>query len=640
MTTLGKAYVQIVPSADGISGSISNIMKGETESAGEKSGSLFGSKFIGIATKVIAAAGIGKMIGAALNEGGQLQQSLGGVETLFDTATSQAADIVKANAAKAFETVGVSANEYMQNVTSFSAALISSLGGDTERAAEAANTAMIDMSDNANKMGTSLESIQNAYQGFAKGQYTMLDNLKLGYGGTKTEMQRLLKDAQKITGVKYDMDNLADVYEAIHVIQGELNITGTTAKEASSTLEGSANAMKASFKNLLGGMATGGDIEQLLSDVANTTATWLFGNMIPMIGQIVSTIPSLVAGILQTGVPLLIQSIGDMVTQIVTWFNGGGLASLMSTGSSIVQMITGGITTALPVLWDSLISMINSAGEWLGANLGPMMDAGFAMIEKLASGLWERRDEIFAKFSEIMSAAVNFIISIDWVGLGTRLINFISRGVQAVFNNLPQLLQSIGKLGFNLVKNVDWRGLGRTVVNFIASGINAMINAIPNVLRSIVNAGKRIITGTNWFGLGRDIINGIVSGVRSAGSYLWNTLKGIASNALNAAKRLLKIGSPSKVFADEVGQWIPAGIAEGIENNQSVLNTAIDDMAFMADSAHNAFVGQSASSGKTISAPITVSVNVNGNVDDIDRLAEVIAEKINDQIIRRDEVFA
>lgn len=640
MTTLGKAYVQIVPSADGISGSITNIMKGETESAGEKSGSLFGSKFIGIATKAIAAAGIGKMIGAALNEGGQLQQSLGGVETLFDTATSQAADIVKANAAKAFETVGVSANEYMQNVTSFSAALISSLGGDTERAAKAADTAMIDMSDNANKMGTSLESIQNAYQGFAKGQYTMLDNLKLGYGGTKTEMQRLLKDAQKITGVKYDMDNLADVYEAIHVIQGELNITGTTAKEASSTLEGSANAMKAAFKNLLGGMATGGDIEQLLSNVANTTATWLFGNMIPMIGRIVSTIPSLVAGIMQTGVPLLIQSIGDMVTQIVTWFNGGGLTSLMSTGSSIVQTISTGISTALPIMWSTLITMIQGAGAWLGENLTPMLRAGLNLIAKLVSGIWNNRQAVFDGLVQIMNTAVEFIKRIDWAGLGVTLINFITRGVRAVFNALPTLLMDIGKTAWRIVSTIDWAGLGRTLINAIVRGINALFQSIPNIIKSILNAGKRVVTEINWGQVGRDVISGIVSGIRNAGSMLFNSLKSVASSALNAAKRLLKIGSPSKVFADEVGQWIPAGIAVGIEDNQSVLNTAIDDMAFLADSAHNAFVGQSASSGKTISAPITVSVNVNGNVDDIDRLAEVIAEKINDQIVRRDEVFA
>lgn len=639
MTTLGKAYVQIVPSADGISGSITNLMRGETESAGEKSGSLFGSKFIGIATKAIAAAGIGKMIGAALDEGGQLQQSLGGVETLFDTATSQAADIVKANAAKAFETVGVSANEYMQNVTSFSAALISSLGGDTQRAAEAANTAMIDMSDNANKMGTSLESIQNAYQGFAKGQYTMLDNLKLGYGGTKSEMQRLLKDAQKISGVKYDMDNLADVYEAIHVIQGELNITGTTAKEASSTLEGSANAMKAAWKNLLGGMATGGDIGQLVSDLAQTASTWLFGNFLPMVGQVVSTIPTLILETLQTGIPLLISSISDMVTQISEWFTGGGLASLTASGSEIITTLIEGITTALPLLWNSLISMIQQAGQWLGANLGPMLKAGLDMLTKLISGLWNNRQQLFDKAIEIMDTAVEFIKEIDWPGLGRQLIEFITNGIQAVFNDLPDLLMDIGQAGYDIITTVDWLGLGQVVIDTIVEGIDALFDSIPGALKSIGNAGKRMITDIDWKSVGKDIINGIVSGVKSIGSSLWNALKGIASSALANAKSMLEIGSPSKVFADEVGQWIPKGIALGIDENVNAVNSAIDDMATMSLRAGD-FSGYDVPVSRSVNAPITVTVNVNGNVDDIDELAETVAEKINDQIIRRNEVFA
>lgn len=638
MPTLGKAYVQIVPSAEGISGSISGLMKGESENAGKEAGSSFASKFVSFGMKALAAAGIGKMIGAALNEGGQLQQSLGGVETLFDTATSKAADIVKANASKAFETVGVSANEYMQNVTSFSASLISSLGGDTQKAAEAANTAMIDMSDNANKMGTSLESIQTAYQGFAKQNYTMLDNLKLGYGGTKTEMQRLLKDAQKITGVKYDMDNLADVYEAIHVIQGELGITGTTAKEASVTLEGSANAMKAAFKNLLGGIATGGDVGQLLSDVANTTSTWLFGNFLPMVGQVVANIPGLIAETLQTGVPLLIENVGSMITQITDWFNNGGLASLASTGTSIINTIISGITTALPVMWDALTNMVSSAGAWLGENLGPMLNAGIEMLTKLVSGLWNNRQALFDKITEVMNMAVEFVKSIDWPGLGSQVIEFITNGVQALFDNLPDLLFDIGNTAWNIVTTIDWEGLGKLVIDTIAAGINALIDAIPKMLKSIWDAGSRVVTEIDWAQIGKDVVNGIVSGIGNAGHYLWESLKGVATNALQKAKDMLQIGSPSKVFADEVGQWIPAGIAEGIEDNQAVLNSAIDDMAYMTTEARDAFGSMEPSS--SVNAPITVTININGNVDDVEALAQEVADKINQEIIRKDTVFA
>ena len=235
MAELGQAYVQIVPSAEGISGSISKIIDPEAERAGTTGGESFASKFASIAKKALVAVGIGKIIGDALNEGGQLQQSLGGIETLFKENAYQ----VKKYASEAWKTTGLSANEYMQNVTGFSASLLQSLGGDTAEAGRIANQAMIDMSDNANKMGTDMSAITTAYQGFAKQNYTMLDNLKLGYGGTKTEMERLLKDAQAITGVKYDINNLSDVYNAIHVIQGELDITGTTAEEASTTLQGS-----------------------------------------------------------------------------------------------------------------------------------------------------------------------------------------------------------------------------------------------------------------------------------------------------------------------------------------------------------------------------------------------------------------
>ena len=252
-TELAKAYVQIVPSAQGIKGSITQALGGEADSAGAAAGKGFGGKLIGALKGIIATAAIGKALSATITEGAALQQSIGGIETLF----KESADKVKQNAAEAYRTAGMSANEYMELTTSFSASLLQSMAGDTAKAADIADMAMQDMSDNANKMGTSMEDIKNAYQGFAKQNYTMLDNLKLGYGGTKTEMQRLLADAQKITGVKYDINNLSDVYSAIHVIQGELDITGTTAKEAASTISGSFASMKAAFKNVLGQLALG-----------------------------------------------------------------------------------------------------------------------------------------------------------------------------------------------------------------------------------------------------------------------------------------------------------------------------------------------------------------------------------------------
>lgn len=283
-TELGKAYVQIIPSAKGISGMIQKEIGGEVASAGVSAGESLGSKMVGAISGVIAAAGIGKAFSAAINEGAALQQSLGGIETLF----KGSADKVKGYANEAYKTTGLSANAYMENVTGFSASLLQSLGGDTNKAAETANMAMIDMSDNANKMGTSMESIQMAYQGFAKQNYTMLDNLKLGYGGTKQEMQRLLADAEKLTGVKYDINNLSDVYNAIHAIQENLDITGTTAKEAASTFSGSFESMKAAAQNVLGKIAIGENVMPALESLLETTKTFLFGNFLPMVGNILS----------------------------------------------------------------------------------------------------------------------------------------------------------------------------------------------------------------------------------------------------------------------------------------------------------------------------------------------------------------
>lgn len=261
---LAKAYVQIVPSMEGLQGQLAKLFPdGVGGEQGDKMGKNLGKSLLAAFGAYKVADKLGDIIKSAFSEGAALEQSIGGIETLFKSSAGK----VEQYASDAFKTAGVSANEYMENVTSFSASLISSLGGDTAKAAEAAHTAMVDMSDNANKMGTNIADIQNAYQGFAKQNYTMLDNLKLGYGGTKTEMERLLADAEKISGIKYNIDNLADVYAAVHVIQGELDITGTTAKEAATTFSGSFSSMKAAAANLLGTLTNGGDTAKALDDL-------------------------------------------------------------------------------------------------------------------------------------------------------------------------------------------------------------------------------------------------------------------------------------------------------------------------------------------------------------------------------------
>ena len=667
MTTLGKYYVQIVPSADGISGAISNVLGGEAESAGKEAGENLGSKLMATAKKVIAAAGIGKVIMASLNEGGALQQSIGGVETLF----KNSADTVKKYASESFRTTGLSANEYMENVTGFSASLLQSLGGDTKKAADIANTAMIDMADNSNKMGTSMEAIQNAYAGFAKQNYTMLDNLKLGYGGTKSEMERLLKDATKLTGVKYDINNLADVYNAIHAVQGELGITGTTAKEASETLAGSLASMKASFTNLLGAMSIGDDIGPQLEALATTTSTWLFGNFIPMVTQILGNVPQLIMGVFETGLPLFVEEGGKLLTslqegvilnlptlaetalQTITGFTNGlavNVGALISTGTELLSNLITGIVNTIPVLLSYIPQILSGIVTTITTNFPLIIQSGMDLLTKLATGLWENRSLIWGYIKDIVNEMLRLVTEIDWIGLGTDVINWISDGIQALFDNLPQLLMDIGTNAWDLVSGIDWLGLGQTIIDTVVAGIDALFNSIPDILESIGEAGMDFITGVDWLGVGSDIINGIISGIQNMGSALWDALTGVAQSALNSVKRLLKIGSPSRVFADEVGQWIPEGVAVGIEANTEAMTDAMKDMALDAAAvpveqmitADRKWTAQSMPAQSTVTTigDVTINVNASDYDDDPVRIAEAIDDMLTKKIDRDEAVFA
>ena len=405
-TELGKAYVQIIPSARGITGMIQKEMSGEVDSAGVSSGKSLGSSLIGALKGAIAAAGIGKAIGAALSEGAALQQSLGGIDTLFKAS----AEKVKGFANEAYRTTGLSANAYMENVTGFSASLLQSLGGDTDKAADVANMAMIDMSDNANKMGTSMESIQTAYQGFAKQNYTMLDNLKLGYGGTKQEMQRLLADAEKLTGVKYDINNLSDVYQAIHAIQENLDITGTTAKEAASTFTGSFQAMKAAAQNVLGKLALGENILPSLQALAETTSTFLFNNFFPMIGNIMS-------------------GLGLVLTE--------GLSSLASQlfgeafGSAVYDQV-GRVTGIFQTFFDMIFgSMDKEANFEILDALGFSEDAANQIIN-IADNIRETFINIGSAIGDVLGIVGDFVSNLLGIKDGEQGVNLLGTAFEAL----------------------------------------------------------------------------------------------------------------------------------------------------------------------------------------------------------------
>lgn len=401
-TTLGTAYVQIVPSAQGIKGSISNVLDGEAQAAGTSAGSKIGA----FAKKALVAAGIGavavKGIKMAMEEGAKLQQSyLGGVDTLYGAA----ADKVREYAREAAN-AGISMNDYSEQAVSFGAALKNAFGGDVKKAAEAANMAIMDMADNSAKMGTDINSVQMAYQGFAKQNYTMLDNLKLGYGGTKTEMERLLADAEKLTGVEYNIDNLGDVYEAIHVIQGDLGLTGVAAQEASETFSGSFEAMKASAKNLLGAIALGQGVGPAMQQLSTSVSTFFFGNFLPMLGRIVKSLPSAIVAFVRQGIPALMSGLNGMLTTLAASFKAkaDGVTS---------QKVSAWAKTAAPKIIKTAGTLIKKFALGLIRNLPTIVASvakiGAAIVRGLGSALWGKVTAAANKIKDKFMAPINRI---------------------------------------------------------------------------------------------------------------------------------------------------------------------------------------------------------------------------------------
>lgn len=469
-TELGKAYVQIIPSAKGISGMIQKEMGGEVASAGVSAGESLGSKMVGALKAVVVAAGIGKAIGAALSEGAALQQSLGGIETLF----KDSADKVKGFANEAYRTTGLSANAYMENVTGFSASLLQSLGGDTNKAAETANMAMIDMSDNANKMGTSMESIQMAYQGFAKQNYTMLDNLKLGYGGTKQEMQRLLADAEKLTGVKYDINNLSDVYQAIHAIQENLDITGTTAKEAASTFTGSFQAMKASAQNVLGKLALGENILPSLRALAETTSTFLLDNLFPMIGNIMSGLGVLIS-----------EGLSHIATKLFGEDFGNAVFTQLSRVSGIFQ-------TFFDMIFGSLSKQDNiDILEALGFS-----KSAATQIVNIAENIRETFINIGSAISDVLGIVSDFVGDLLGIKDGEQGVNLLGTAFELLSSALRNVSSFIkGITNFFKENQVAASGLTEVWNNMVTvatTAWNAMVEFVTPIVQEVASFIKTI----------------------------------------------------------------------------------------------------------------------------------------------------
>ena len=524
---LAKAYVQIVPSAQGIQGKITQALGGEPAAAGDAAGQALGTQLVGTLKKVLAAAGVGKILSESISMGGALQQSIGGIETLF----ADSADRVKAYAADAWRTVGLSANDYMEQTTSFAASLLSSVSQDTQAAADLANLAMVDMADNANKMGTDMAAIQNAYQGFAKQNYTMLDNLKLGYGGTQAEMQRLLTDAEKLSGVHYDLGNLADMYSAIHVIQQEMKITGTTAKEAATTLTGSFAAMKAAAQNLLGSLATGADLTEPLQALVESARTYLLGNLLPMVGNVVSGIPAVVQGL----VPELLQSGTQLVTSLAQGF---------------AQGIPAFLSTALPQLL--------AFTDQLRANAGAFVDAGLACITQLANGLIAGLPDLIAYVPDIVINIAGVIndnlpkILAQGVALVVQLVVGIGKAVPQLLANWKKILEAV----LSVISAVNWLNIGKSILTGIANGVKSMGTALLNAFKGGFSSALQWVKSlpaqaVEW---GKNIIQSLTKGLTGKGNVVGN-----AAMAATAGATLAKTASGKGT--DWSAAWVQANKA-------------------------------------------------------------------------------
>ena len=588
---LGKAYVQIVPSAQGIKSALTEMFDEETDGLGEQTGQSIGQKLVGTLKNVIVAAGIGKIISDSINMGGALQQSLGGVETLF----KDSADTVKEYAAQAYRTVGLSANNYMEQTTSFAASLLSSVSQDTDAAAQLANMAMVDMADNANKMGTDMQDIQNAYQGFAKQNYTMLDNLKLGYGGTQAEMQRLLNDATKISGVKYDLGNLADMYSAIHIIQQEMDITGTTAKEAATTLTGSFAAMKAAAENVMGNWSTGADLTEPLQALADTAQTFLVDNLLPMIGNVLAGIPeivySLVPELLQTGTELL-SSLAQGFTEGIPEFFSTALpqllaftdqlrdnaASFVDAGLNLITQLLNGLIAGLPDLIAYVPDIIINICGIINDNMPKILGEGVAIIVQLVVGIVKAMPDLLANWKKILQAVLSVISAINWLNIGKNILTGVANGVKS---------------------------MGSSMLNAFKGGFSSALAWIKSLPSQAVQWGKNLI---------QSFINGL-------------TGKGGVATIATAGATIAETASGED--ADWSSVWTDA--------NDSIADSAqnLADVAIPAyTKSGNAAANAAKKASKTAKAAATVvnsySDTVTGMVGNITRTTQTTTEEMSD----------
>ena len=559
--------------SSGISGALGKI--------GSVAGGIAKGVAVGVGVASTAVIGLGKQ---AIDAYGQYEQLVGGVETLFEGSASTVIN----NASNAYKTAGMSANAYMETVTGFSASLLQSLGGDTVKASEMADMAITDMADNANKMGTSMEMIQNAYQGFAKQNYTMLDNLKLGYGGTKGEMERLLADAQAISGIQYDISSYADVVDAIHVIQTEMGITGTTAKEASSTIQGSISAMGGAWTNLITGLADPTqNLDQLINNFVDSVIT-VGDNLIPRISMILESITKLISSL----APKLVAEIPNIVSQLLPAVIEGAVNIINAIAQALPQLLDI-IVGMLPQLISGILQVINGINGALPSLIQTLLSQLPTLIPMLIDGIVGVVVTLANSFSDIIQPIIDYLPDII-ISIVDALMNNLPILLEGCINLIISLVRSLPQIILALIQAIPMiitsiiEGLFSAIPVLIEGCINlvfelvkalpqiilALIQAVPTILVSIVEAlfnaipilleGFATMFGEAWnvivevFSVAIDFFSGLFSGVVNAiksafsvaitvASNIWDRIKavfagvanffsGIFSNAVNSIK--------------------------------------------------------------------------------------------------------
>ena len=529
---------------------------------------------VGAAALTAAATGMAALTKASIDQYAEYEQLVGGVDTLFKTAS----DKVQEYAANAYKTAGMSANEYMDTVTSFSASLLQSLGGDTEKAAQKADQAITDMADNANKMGTGMEMIQNAYQGFAKQNYTMLDNLKLGYGGTKEEMERLLADAEKLSGQKFDISSYSDIVDAIHVVQTEMGITGTTAKEAASTIQGSVSAAKSAWSNLITGIAAdNADLDTLIGNFVSSVET-AAGNIIPRVSVMLGGISQLVTSASTTIIPMVITTITDNLPALLqaavalVGALGQGiidsLPAITQAAIDILFFLANGLIENLPTLIDGIVQVTLTIVQMLTSPdfLTQLIETAILLIMTLAQGLIDAIPQLIA--------AVPMIIGNLLAAIIVELPNIIQMGIDLLFalidgiiKCIPELVAAVPTLIIafvnGIVNNLDKIILAAPQI--IVSLITGIIGAIPELIAAVprvIAAIADTIRNYDWGGIGKNIVQGLKDGIAGMWDNIKNWFNEKVDSLVGGVKRILGIHSPSKVFAG-IGGFMAEGLGEG-----------------------------------------------------------------------------